>query len=89
MSNISELEKTNKQLFKQNQKLVSAMACMKTEIERLSIILKNRTEDSSLAIKVLGYFGNCNSICKTVWKYDCDVVDLFYTNLHKIFLYLN
>ena len=78
MSNISELEKTNKQLLKQNQKLVLAMACMKTEIERQSIILKNRTEDSSLAIKVLGYFGNCNSIRKTAWKYDCDAVDLFH-----------
>jgi len=78
MSNNSDLEKTNKQLLKQNQKLRSAMACMKTEIERLSIILKNRTEDTSLAIKVLGYFGNSNSIRKTAWKYDCDAIDLFH-----------
>jgi|LauGreDrversion4_2_1035121.scaffolds.fasta_scaffold193915_2 hypothetical protein len=77
MSNISELEKTNKQLFKQNQKLVYAMNCMKKEIERLSIILKNRAEDNSLAIKILGYFGNCKSIRKTAWKYDCDMIDLF------------
>ena len=78
MSNNSDLEKTNKQLLKQNQKLISAMACMKTEIERLSIILKNNAEDNSLAFKVLGYFGNSNSIRKTAWKYDCDAIDLFH-----------
>lgn len=77
MSSISDLENTNKKLRKQNQKLISAMECMKKEIERLSIILKNRTEDNCLAIRVFGYLGNCRSIRKTAWKYDCDMIDLF------------